>query len=409
MKEKQALTRETSKRYQRTSKKGKSLILNEFCETTGYHRKYALALLAHWGETTWVTLDGKPVKLKAGTAKRRKKGGGRKPRYIAALAPLTAIWEFFDFMSGKRLAPFMREQLRRLKPFGEFGITPEAYRLLKAISPATIDRLLRPERKKRELKGRSATRPGKLLKHQIPIRVFYSWDERKPGFFELDTVVHDGGNASGEYCCTLNATDVSSGWVELRALPNRAHRWVMEAVSQFPAQLPFPLRGIDSDNGGEFINHQLFAWCTDHGIQFTRSRSYHKNDNCFVEQKNDMTIRHTVGYRRYDTQEACNTLAAVYRPLCPLLNFFYPSSKLITKERRGAKVHKSYDPPKTPYQRLLDSPDLPDTVKDELRSRAKALHPVTLKRLVNQALDHLFALREQRSLVDAALDDTELR
>jgi hypothetical protein len=210
MKERQALTRETSKRYRGAGKKGKTTILDEFAENTGYNRKYALRLLANWGKTETVKLAGTVARLKADTRRKRKRGGGRKPDYEAAtIAALRRIWEFFDYLCGKRLAPFMREQMPLLKPYREFGITKAVQAQLLAISPATIDRKLKPERKKRELKGRSATRPGGLLKHQIPIRVFYAWDERKPGFFELDTVVHDGGNASGEYCCTLNATDVA--------------------------------------------------------------------------------------------------------------------------------------------------------------------------------------------------------
>jgi hypothetical protein len=407
MKEKQALTREISVRYRKSRKKDKSKILDEFVQNTGYNRNYALHLLANWGKPEVVKLAGKLVRLKADTLKKRKRGGGRKKVYQAAtIKALCLIWEFFDYMCGKRLAPFIREQMPFLKPCKEFSITREVKAQLLAISPATIDRNLRSERKKLELKGRSSTRPGGLLKHKIPIRVFYTWDERKPGFFELDTVVHDGGNASGEFCCTLNATDVYSGWVELRALLNKAHRWVKEAVVLFPAQLPFPLLGIDSDNGGEFINHQMWTWCTENHIQFTRSRSYHKNDNCFVEQKNDMTVRRTVGYYRYDTPAACAALAEVYRCLCPLLNYFYPSEKIISKERIGARVKKIYDVPKSPYQRLLESPDLPDTVKAELRRRAARFNPVKQKRLVNQALAALFELQSQKPLAALALEDS---
>ena len=407
MKIKQALVRETSKRYQKANKKGKSKILDEFVLTTGYHRKYALALLKHFREQAMLPIAGKTVMLKAETKKKRKSGGGRKPTYGPALLfSLKAIWAFFDYMCGKRLAPFIRAQMPFLKPYRDFGIKGEVAKLLLSISPATIDRLLKAERKKWQIRGRSSTRPGGLLKHQIPIRVFYPWNEQKPGFFELDTVVHDGGNTRGEYCCTLSATDVASGWTELRALRNRAHVKVLDEIRQFPSQLPFPLLGIDSDNGGEFINHQLWAWCNDNNVLFTRARSYHKNDNCFVEQKNDMAVRHTVGYYRYDTQQATDALALVYQSLCPLINFFYPSAKLISKERHGARVHKTYDDPKTPYQRLLESPDLSDTVKQQLRYRASLLHPVKLRRMVIQAQNRLLGLRGQTSLVSVALEDS---
>lgn len=406
MQAKRELVRATSNRYRKANKKGKTKILDEFVESTGYHRKYALAVLAHYRETSLTVISGKTVTLKADATK-RKPGGGRKPVYgEAVLCSLKAIWAFFDFMCGKRLAPFLRDQMVFLKPYREFNITKEVQRLLLRISPATIDRLLRPERTKWQLKGRSATKPGNMVKRHIPIRVFYDWNDCKPGFFELDTVVHDGGNARGEYCCTLSATDVASGWVELRALRNRAHAKVLEAIRQFPAQLPFPLLGIDSDNGGEFINHQLWNWCTENGVAFTRSRSYHKNDNCFIEQKNDMAVRHTVGYHRYDTQDAADALALVYRSLCPLINFFYPSTKLVAKERHGARVQKTYDLPKTPFQRLLDSPDLPDTVKDTLRRRAATLHPVKLKRLVFHAQQRLLDLRSPSAFAAEALKES---
>jgi hypothetical protein len=266
-----------------------------------------------------------------------------------------------------------------------------------SISPATIDRMLRPERKKYKIKGRSHTKHGPLLKHQIPIRTNFEWDEQKPGFFELDTVGHDGGSSNGEFCFTLNATDVSSGWVCLRALRNRAHRWVKEEVENIREELPFSLKGIDSDNGGEFINHTLVNYCNDTGVVFTRTRSYKKNDNCYVEQKNDIAIRRTVGYYRYDTEAEYEALGEVYKHLCPLINLFYPSVKLISKERIGAKVYKKYDDPKPPVMRLLESNDLDDAVKARLRKQLKKFHIMKQKRLVDEAVARLIRLHDDKN------------
>ena len=307
------------------------------------------------------------------------------------------LWELFDYQCGKRLVVLMRTNMEVLKAEPEFDIDEIIAAKLCRISAATVDRLLEPERRKLELKGRSHTKHGPLLKHQIPIRTHFTWDERLPGYFELDTVHHDGGSASGEYCVTLTATDVFSGWTELRALRNRAHRWVKEEVVDIRCQLPFPLLGVDSDNGGEFINSTLLNYCNDTDVAFTRGRPYRKNDNCFVEQKNDIAVRRTVGYYRFSTDAEHQALQEVYTHLCPLLNYFYASVKLVEKIRTGPRVKKVYEAPKPPYQRLLDSPLVSDEVKDELRRRARELHIVKQKRLVDQAVSKLLRIQQDKN------------
>ncbi len=353
MKDKKALTQELARRYRRSDRKRKTAILDEFVKTTGYQRKYAIHLLANWGKSKTRIIDGELVNLVVGRPKKRKRVG----RVIYGADVKVAVkelWEFFDYMCGKRLVVLIRMNIEALVRELELSIDKEVKRQLLSISAATIDRILKPEREKNRFKSRARTRPGSILKHQIPIRTFYPWDERLPGFFELDTVGHDGGSAAGEYCFTLNATDVYSGWVELRALRNRGHRWVMEQVINIRSELPFALKGVDTDNGGEFINKVLLNYCKEHEITFTRGRPYRKNDNCFVEQKNDMAVRRTVGYYRFDTEEEYEALRNVYKHLCPLLNFYYPSVRIIAKERIGSKVKKIYDEPKTPYMFLLN-------------------------------------------------------
>ena len=396
MSEKRSITRETAVRYRKSDRKGKKTILDEFVRTTGYNRKYAIHLLSNWGKEQVRMVDGQAVKLVVGAPKKHKKRKGKQIYDEAVREALEKIWQTFDYMCGKRLVVLLRMNMKLLCEEQEYAISGEVKGKLMSISASTIDRLLAGERKKLQLKGRSTTRAGTLLKHQIPIRVFFDWDERKPGFFELDRVAHDGGSSRGEYCLTLDATDVYSGWVELRALRNQAHKWVKDETEYIYEHLPYAMKGVDSDNGGEFINHQLWNWANDHQITFTRSRPYHKNDNCFVEQKNDLAIRRTVGYYRFDTQPEFEALQEVYTHLCPLLNYYYPSVRLIEKTRIGARVKKIYDDPKPPYLRLLESKDIEEEVKEELRKRAKSIHIVKQKRLVDKAVGKLLRLYEQK-------------
>jgi len=397
MQEKKALTREVSRRYQKAGKKEKTAILDELVKNTGYNRKYALHILANWGKTTTVRLSGKTVRLEA-SHKKRRKGGGRKPIYTEEFtAVLRAIWIFFWYRCGKILAPFIRNQIEYLEP--AFHITPEVKELLLKISPATIDRLLKKDRKKLSPKGKSLTKPGKLLKKQIPVRVYYADADKKPGFFEADTVHHCGDSDSGEFCLTLTATCVYSGWVELRPLLNKAHKWVLQALADVKSSLPFPFLGLDSDNGSEFINSALLKWCSDEQVQFTRSRPYHKNDNCYVEQKNNSCVRHFTGYDRLCSDEELNALAAIYRPLCPLLNFFIPTQKLISKKRLGSKIIKVYHKENlSPYQRLMACADLPDKVKARLGELYKTYNPVLLQTEVNKAVLALDSLKRSKEL-----------
>jgi hypothetical protein len=385
------------KQYQKAGKKEKTKILDRLVKVLEYNRKYLLHVLATTGKTTTVRLGGKKVKLKAAGRKRRK-GGGRKPIYTGEFTEaLRKIWAFFWYRCGKILAPFMRENIRFLE--GPFRITPELRELLVNVSPATIDRALKPDKKKLSLKGKSGTKPGTLLKKQIPVRTYDADADKKPGFFELDTVHHCGTSETGEFCLTLTATDVYSGWTELRPTLNKAHKWVFQALKDIQSGLPFPLAGLDSDNGSEFINAALLKWCREERIQFTRTRAYRKNDNCFVEQKNFSCVRNVVGYSRFSAEAERDALAAVYRSLCPLLNFFIPNIKLLSKTRIGAKIQKVYDKKVvSPFQRLLDSPDLADEHKAHLAKRFEQLDPVVLQQEVHNAVAALMVLNKHRNL-----------
>ncbi len=251
-----------------------------------------------------------------------------------------------------------------------------------------MDRFRRSERRSPG-RRRGGTKPGTLLKHQIQVRTFADWDDKQPGFTEMDLVQHDGGNPRGFFACTLNVTDVCTGWTEMRAAVTKAQKHVFEAIEHIRQQLPFALLGIDSDNGGEFINDQLIRYCDLEEITFTRGRKGRKNDNPYIEQKNWSVIRRLVGYDRYDTHRQVhqlNTLYAVYRLY---VNHFIPLTKQIDKVREGSKVKHVFDAPRTPYQRVLDSPQVSKDAKRKLRAIHAKLDVVQLRRQMDEMLDEL--------------------
>jgi len=380
MKEKQALTRQVAARYRKAGKKEKGKILDEFVKTTRYRRKYAGWILRMWGKKRYVWIDGELIELIVGQPRKRKRRKRERTYNEAVFKALKKVWYLFDCLCGKRLAPVLRSMLPILYKFGEIDFTDEVRSKLERISPATIDRLLKNEKKKLRIKGRSYTKPGTLLKHQIPIRTFDGWDEKKPGYVEVDLVGHDGGNSSGDFAFTLNVTDVNTGWTEPMAIKNKAQKWTFEALMQVQQRIPFKILGIDSDNGGEFINDHLFRYCKDHHITFTRSRPYRKNDNCFVEQKNNSVVRRYVGYCRYDTEEQLKLLNEIYERVRLLINYFYPSQKLISKHRSGSKVIKRHDVATTPHQRLLASGQVSQIMRQKLNLRFNELNPAELLR-----------------------------
>jgi hypothetical protein len=388
MKQRQAVTRVTARRYQEASKKEKKQILDEFCGTTGYHRCYARWVLRHQGQRVAVNQRLTVV----GDVGPR--GPRIRPRiYDQKVAQaLVQIWELLDYLCGKRLVAIMPEIIIKLEQFDELRLEVETREKLLRLSASTADRILRPERRKHELRGRGRTRPGALLKHQIPIRTFADWNEQRPGFVELDLVAHDGGVGFGDYAQTLDMTDVCTGWTETIAVPNKAQVWVFEAINKARSRLPFPLLGIDCDNGSEFINHELWRYCTEQGITFTRTRPYRKNDNCYVEQKNYSVVRRAVGYQRFDTAKEGLVLNQLYDRLRLYTNFFQPTMKLQRKERRGSQVKKLYDSPQTPYQRVLDSPQVALADKQALRRQYQQLNPAALKREIAKLQKRLYAL-----------------
>jgi hypothetical protein len=301
-----------------------------------------------------------------------------------------------DYLCGKRLVAILPEIIDKLEQFNELPMERETKEKLLRMSAATADRILGPERRKYQLRGRSQTKPGTLLKHQIPIRTFSEWDQQRPGFVELDLVAHDGGVAFGDYAQTLDMTDVCTGWTETIAVRNKAQVWVFAAIEEARQRLPFPLLGIDSDNGGEFINYELLRYCEEQRLTFTRARPYRKNDNCYVEQKNYSIVRRTVGYQRFDTARELLLLNQLYDSLRLYSNFFQPTMKLKSKERIGSRVKKIYETPKTPYQRVLDSQCVDQGDKEKLRRQYRGLNPVALRRRISKLQKQLFSLAHKK-------------
>lgn len=369
-------------RYQVANRAQRKEILDEFLAVTSYHRKSAIRLFA----------------LQRGD--RRSAVSGRRrghPRLYepAVVAALQVLWESADCICSRRLQPFLPKLIAALRRHGELALQPEVEAPLCRMSISTIDRLLHPYRQFHVRRGLNSTKPGTLLKAAIPVRTFADWDERRPGFLEADLVAHCGESVEGFYLCTLDTVDVATGWSECVAVWGKGQERVGGGVDAIKRRLPFALLGLDTDNGGEFINQGLYDYCLRNKITFTRSRAYKKNDQCHVEQKNWTVVRRVVGYDRYSSHAALALLNEVYGYLRLYVNFFQPVLKLVSKERQGAKVRKRYDVAQTPYERLCASQVLEASRAVALERLYQSLNPVQLRKQVDQALEKLWALAER--------------
>ncbi len=366
-----------SKRYRQASKASKSRILDEVCAATNFHRKYAIARINRV-ETSRPTVSR--------VARKRDRLYGRQ-----VLSVLGKVWEEAGYPWSARLKAILRLWLPAIREHYRTSRAVEAQLL--RISPRTIDRALKGQKRelRRQLYGR--TKPGSLLRHQIPVKCEH-WDVKEAGHLELDTVSHCGGHGEGLFAYSFNLTDIGSTWVETRAVLGKGEVRIVEAFAEMSEVLPFKVRDIDSDNGGEFINHHLFGYCRDREIGFTRGRPYKKDDNAHIEQKNWTHVRKLIGWDRYDTPEAVAALNDLYaHELRLYMNLFQPSVKLIRTEQRGSRQARRYDEPQTPLDRLAKMPGAdPRKVADLLHLRAR-LDPFALSRTIRRKLERIWAMR----------------
>ncbi len=373
MGQRQAVTKKLATSYRRGSRSDKTQVLDQLVALTGWHRDHARARLREAG-TLKVVVPRAP----------------RAPKYPPeVLAALICCWRVARAPAGKRLAPMLGTLAPMLRRDGELCLSEHHAGLLMAMSAATIDRRLAAERARLVPRGRAHTKPGTLLKSQIPIRTWAEWTEGTPGFVEIDLVGHEGGNSSGEFCFTLTVTDIATGWTVNRSVKNKAAIWVFEAIKHAAGQFPFPILGIDSDNGSEFINAHLLAYCIEHQITFTRSRPGNKNDGAHVEQKNWTHVRELVGYLRFDTEAELKVLNEIWALDRVFTNYLLAQQKLIFKRRQGAKVTKRHDTAATPRERTLTWEGL--TAKDQraIDETFAGVRPAELSRKISELTGRL--------------------
>lgn len=366
-------------RYKKASRHEKGCILDEYCTNCGYNRKYAVRKLASFRRRI-----SRPSKKR-----------GRASRYNKpeVLKPLKTIWLSSSLPCSKRLKAMLPIWLGFYER--RFGyLKPETRIRLLEISPATIDRILKQVRIRYRGKGRCTTKPGLILKHHIPIQT-ECWDEQRPGFLEADTVAHCGTSMGGMFVYTVDTVDIATGWTEQRAVWGRGETGVLDQIKNIEKSLPFPLLGFDCDNGPEFLNHHLWRYCRDRKqpVRFTRSRAYRKDDNAHIEQKNWTHVRQWLGYRRFEDARIVGLLNDLYTQEWRLLhNFFLPSMKLLEKKRIGSKIVKKHDSPKTPYQRVLESPHVKPKARKFLKEQLKDLDPFELQEIIKQKINKIHSL-----------------
>jgi len=363
-------------RYKQSSLKERSKLLDELCDLTGMNRKYLIR-----------KLNSKPKKI----SKR-----GAKPRYEPKIFMpiLKRIWFNADQPCSKLLKSILADWLPHYEQeYGELAV--DIRQRLLQISPATIDRILKKVRVRHKGKGLSGTKPGSLIKNQIPIKT-NQWEESKPGFMEADTVAHCGSSLEGDFVWSLTMTDILTAWTEIRATWNKGAHGVAEQIDNIEKNLPFELKGFDCDNGSEFLNYHLIRQFAerpkDKAIQFTRSRPYKKNDNAHVEQKNWTHVRQLFGYHRFSDFRLVALMNDLYANEWSLYqNHFIPSMKCIKKIKVNSRYKKQFDSPKTPYQRIQECNDIDENKKEELQELHQQLNPFELKKQINKKLKKIFA------------------
>jgi len=387
MRTKHEVAKEILPRYLKADKEEKKKILDEFSLTTGYHRKSAIRKLRE--------LQSIPHYKESVAGKHKRNRERMYDSYVEVV--VEQIYEALGGIGARRMHPHISTMLSKGIEFGHIKIDPITEMKVGAMSRSTLDRMIARVRERNAIKGISTTRPGTLLKSEIPLRVGV-WEETDPGFLELDLVAHCGDNASGMFISTLNTTDIATGWFEAEPVMGKAQERILEGLQEIEKRLPSELLGIDSDNGSEFINRQLYEYCKKKNIIFTRSRPYKKNDNAHIEQKNYTTVRQVLGYQRFDTEEVFELMLKLYRgPLRLYINFFQPSVKCIQKKRIGSKIKKVYDVAQTPYERVLAHPKIQETTKKTLMFLFESLDPFKLRKEIDDIVRKIQKLSKWHS------------
>jgi len=379
MQAKHELAKEILPRYLKATKEEKQKILDEFSANTRYHRKYAIRKLKKLQLTPHLKEN---IAGKHGRVRERKYDG-----YVEAV--VEQIYEALGGIGARRIHPQVNTILEKGIKFGHIKTDPITEMKVRVMSRSTLDRMVARVRERNAIKGISTTRPGTLLKSEIPLRVGV-WEETDPGFSEIDLVAHCGDNAAGMFISTLNTTDIATGWFEAEPCMGKAQERILDGMEEIEKRMPYKLLGIDSDNGSEFINQRLYEYCKKKNIIFTRSRPYKKNDNAHIEQKNYTTVRQVLGYQRFDTDTVFDLMLELYRePLRLYINFFQPSVKCIEKKRIGSKIQKKYDVARTPYERVLAHPKIPQETKETLTRLFETLDPFALRKEIDDLVGEI--------------------
>lgn len=374
------------KRYESGNKTQKKIILNEFCEICGYNRKYAIRLLNN------------PVQEKK--ANKRKPGRPKKYYGEPVVSFILQTWLSTHYLCSERLKAAIKDWL----PFYNGELKEEEIKLTKGISSRTIDRILKPYKKKYKpygMAGIATTKPGSILKEFIPIKT-KQWDESRVGFLEADTVAHCGYSMAGDFIYSVNMVDILTGWTIQRAVWGKGQTGVKEAIISMENTLPFRILGFDTDNGSEFLNWHLISYFKNrkHKVNFTRSRPYEKNDNAHIEEKNWTVVRRYLGYERFETLEILSLLNELYKGVWyKYINYFLPSVKLKDKQRIGSKIIKRYDKAKTPLERLLESKEIKNEIKVKLSKEKERMNPYLISDEINRKTAYIKQLAKSRTQV----------
>lgn len=367
-----------AERYRASTREEKQRILDEFVALTSYHRKHAIRILNGASRSKATQFDKRP---------------GVRIYDQAVREALVILWEASDRICGKRLKPILPVLIAALERHGHLHLDETVRAKLLAVSASTIDRLLAPTRDAARGKRRRPRKPS-AARASVPVRKASDWAEPPPGYFEADLVAHCGNRMAGSFAHTLVLTDIASGWTECLALAVREGTLVVEALRRLETELPFPLLGVDTDNGSEFINEAMVAFCSERKIEFTRSRPYQKNDQAWVEQKNGSVVRRLVGHGRLEGIAGAQALSRLYSSSRLFVNFFQPSFKLLDKRRVGSRVSKRYRAPETPCGRLLGSDAIGEETKQRLQAVMVTLDPLLLLDEIRTVQHHLAGLAE---------------